>query len=211
MRKSVSSVLAALAVTAGLTLTPGVAFADDNSGNDGGVGGSHNHDSHGLVGGVLDGNCNVNVNVLGSSRCNNAENYGRGIGYPGWVADGDGYYPTLYNQSQLNLVEYGYGTPVSVCNYPSWGAFEGFARPRLRGFDSFRSRFGRTVGAWNTGWDRVRREGGCGSTVVEQPTIVEQEQPVIYSPQRSGRELSSPQVRQPSESSVNTGDGSTVK
>lgn len=207
MRKSVSSVLAALAVTAGLTLTPGVAFAGD----DGNVGGDHHdHDSHGLVGGVLNGNCNVNVNVLGSSRCNNTESYA--AGGAGWVSEGYGYYPTLYNRDRLSLVEYGYATPVAVCKYRSWGAFEGFARPRLGGrFDSLRSRFGRTVGAWNTGWDRVRREGGCGSTVVEQPTIVEQEQPAIYSPQRSGSELSSPQVRQPSESSVNTGDGSTVK
>lgn len=216
MRKSVSSVLAVLAVTAGLTLTPGVAFAgDDNSGHDGGVG--HNNDTRGLVGGILpiNGNCNVNVNVLGRSHCTSADNYGGGGA--GWESDSIGYYPTLYNQNQLNLVEYGYATPVPVCNYGTWNEFEGFARPRLGGrFDNLRSRFGRTYGAWNTGWERVRAEGGC-PTVVEQPTIVAY-QPTSYIPQSGGSELSSPgpqgqqQVQRPSNGgSVDTGDGSTVK
>jgi hypothetical protein len=116
MRKSVTTLLATLAVGFGLTATTGVALADgNNNGGIGGVGGNHNNDG-GLLGGVIQtngGTCN-GVTVISSCKSRTNNNYGDNVGYSG----GYGYYSTLYNRSHY---------AVDVCDYRNrlghnWGA-----------------------------------------------------------------------------------------
>lgn len=107
MRKSVTTLLATLAVGFGLTATTGVALADgNNNGGIGGVGGSHNNDG-GLLGGVIQtngsGTCN-GITVISNCRGSRTNNYGDTVGYSG---GGYGYY-SLHNRSRY---------AVDVCDY----------------------------------------------------------------------------------------------
>lgn len=90
-------------------------------------------------------------------------------------------FPTLIDGSLLNLGAYGAtnADPVSVCNFATWDNFSNQWGPRFGGrFDSFRGRFGGNVGAWRSGWVRLRSQARCSNTTVIQnnpapaPTII---------------------------------------
>jgi hypothetical protein len=212
MRKTVTTLLAAIAVTFGLAATTGVAFAGDNNGIGTGGGDAHNHAGRGLLGGGLlggvlhgdGGTCN-GVTLASTCRGPRTNNYVGATGYPGYSYG----YPVLVDGDQLNLAEYGYPGTVDVCNYPTYNTFETFAAPRLgHRYGDFRNRLGRDRGAWDTSWTRLRDEG-C------QPTQIVEEQPALYNvtQEPSETKLSNPgdQVTRPSQPDVDTGDGSTVK
>lgn len=81
-------------------------------------------------------------------------------------------FPTLINGSLLNLDAYGLGgaQPVNVCSYPTWDAFSNQWAPRFGGrFVGFRGRFGGNVGAWRSGWVRLRQQAACSNTVIVTP------------------------------------------
>jgi hypothetical protein len=189
MRKAVMTALVTAAMAAGLAATSGVALAGDNNGIGNGGGDTHSHSRGGLVGGLLGGGvlssdggtCN-GVTVASSCRGPRVSNaVGGNPGFPSWYPDGYGFYPSLYHRSYLNLGQYGYRTPVDVCGFDSFPAFERWGGPRLgRHFGELRSRFGANRGAWDTGWARLREEGSCTPQFVERPGLYPAMYPALY-------------------------------